>query len=86
MRMLALPAALAAALIAAPVLADAPPPANAKKLSDIIASVEAEAGAKLAYIDSVDWDDDGYYEVEYHTADGKKVKVKLDPITGAARN
>lgn len=83
MRLIAL---ATAALIATPALAETPPPADAKKLSEIIANLETETGAALAYIDEVDWDDDGYYEVEYRTTDGKKVKVKLDPVSGAARN
>lgn len=83
MRMIAL---ATAALVAAPALAETPPPSNAKKLSEIIAGVESQAGESLAYIDEVDWDDDGYYEIEYRTTDGKKVKVRLDPVSGEARN
>ena len=76
-------AALIATLSLAPAAAfAAAPPADALKLSEIVAKVEAHAAADLAYVDEVDWDDDGYWEIEYHTTDGAEVKVRLDPKTG----
>lgn len=77
----------AAALILglAPALAiAAPPPADGLKLSQIAAQVEGRVGTALSYIDELEWDDDGYWEVKYITTDGKKVEEKLDPRTGAA--
>ncbi|HRO15994.1 MAG TPA: PepSY domain-containing protein [Paracoccus sp. (in: a-proteobacteria)] len=78
---------IAAALLgvmipAAAMAADTPPPAGAMKLSAVLAALEARVGAQLAYVDEADWDDDGYWEVEYYSTDGTEVKVKLDPMTG----
>lgn len=68
----------------APALAiAAPPPADGMKLSQIVAQVETSTGAALAYIDELEWDDDGYWEVKYITTDGRKIEEKLDPRTGA---
>ena len=78
-------ALIATPMLALPVLADTAPPADAMKLSEILAKFETDTGADLAYIDEVDWDDDGYYEVEYRTTDGREVEVRLDPKTGAVR-
>ncbi|RQP19640.1 MAG: PepSY domain-containing protein [Brucella intermedia] len=38
--------------------------------------------ADTAFIDEVDWNDRGYYEIEYVTKAGAKVEVKVDPKTG----
>lgn len=78
--------AAALALFVAPAVAiAAPPPADGLKLSQIVAQLESDAGADLAYVDEVEWDDDGYWEAEYYTTAGAKVKVRLDPATGAQR-
>ncbi|MFN3273476.1 MAG: PepSY domain-containing protein [Paracoccus sp. (in: a-proteobacteria)] len=76
-----------AAMLMAPtaLLAQDRPPADAMPLSQILSTLEQDVGADLAFIDEVDWDDDGYYEVEYYTADGREVKVRLDPTTGQPR-
>lgn len=66
-------------------LAQDRPPADAMPLSQILSTLEQDVGADLAFIDEVDWDDDGYYEVEYYTADGREVKVRLDPVSGQPR-
>lgn len=78
-------ALIATPMLALPVLGDTAPPADAMKLSEILAKFESDTGADLAYIDEVDWDDDGYYEVEYRTTDGREVEVRLEPMTGAVR-
>lgn len=79
-------AAMLAALVpVAALAADTPPPAGAMKLSAIIGALEARVGDGLAYIDEVDWDDDGYWEVEYKGTDGSSTEVKLDPATGEPR-
>jgi hypothetical protein len=82
---------IAAVLIAGlgPTLAladDTPPPANAMKLSAVIAALEDRLGQDLAFVDEVEWDDDGYWEVEYHGPLGASTKVKLDAVTGEMRN
>lgn len=63
--------------------ADTPPPEGALPLSQILATLEASAD--IRWIDEVDWDSDGYWEVEYHTTDGREVEVQLDPMTGEPR-
>ncbi|MFN3525549.1 MAG: PepSY domain-containing protein [Paracoccus sp. (in: a-proteobacteria)] len=76
-----------AAMLMAPtaLMAQDRPPADAMPLSQILSTLEQDVGADLAFIDEVDWDDDGYYDVEYYTADGREVKVRLDPTTGQPR-
>ena len=77
-------AALIATLSLAPAAAfAAAPPADALKLSEIVAKVEAHAAADLAYVDEVDWDDDGYWKVEYKTQTGAEVDLRVDPVSGA---
>ncbi len=58
----------------------AQPPADALSLSQILAAIEAEAD--FGYFDEVEWDSDGYWEIEYYRADGAKVEVDVDPLTG----
>ena len=70
------------ALGAAPVRADTPPPPQAKPLSEIVRSIEGQAGFR--YIEEIDFND-GVYKVEYYLQDGTKREVRLDPVTGAAR-
>lgn len=64
-------------------IADTPPPANALPLSQIITQIEADHD--VWFFDEIEWDDDGYWEVEYIRADGAKVSMKLDPLTGTHR-
>ncbi|MBC2885055.1 PepSY domain-containing protein [Ochrobactrum sp. CM-21-5] len=52
------------------------------KLSEIIAKVEQTADVQ--YVDEVDWNDRGYYEIEYIMKNGAKVEIKIDPKTGEA--
>ncbi|MDO5613548.1 MAG: PepSY domain-containing protein [Paracoccus sp. (in: a-proteobacteria)] len=78
-------AAIPATLIAGTAFADTAPPAGSMKLSDVVALIENQAGAELAYIKEVDWDDDGYWDVEYRTTAGAKVDLRLDPVTGENR-
>ncbi|MCZ8546323.1 PepSY domain-containing protein [Mesorhizobium qingshengii] len=54
------------------------PPANAKKLSEIIAKVEQRDGFR--YIKEIDWDS-GAYTVTYYTSDKAKVEITYDPVT-----
>ena len=61
----------------------APPPPDALPLSEIIAALEAQED--VAFIDEVDWDDEGYWEIEYYRPDGRKVEVLVDPVTGRQR-
>ncbi len=59
------------------------PPTNAIALSEIIGLVESQVSFK--YIDEVNWDNDGYWEVEYIDDNGRKVEIKIDPVTGKIR-
>lgn len=54
------------------------PPANARPLSEIIKGVE-EAGYKT--IVELEFED-GVYEIETLDAQGKEVKLKVDPVSG----
>lgn len=51
-----------------------------QKLSDTISKIEQSAD--FAYVDEVDWNDRGYYEIEYLMKNGAKVEIKIDPKTG----
>ena len=74
-------AALLSTAFAAPALAQ--PPANSLPLSQIIATIEAEAN--FGYIDEIEWDSDGYWEIEFYRADGGKVEIDIDPVSGQVR-
>jgi len=56
------------------------PPENAMKVSEIVAKIEARADFR--FLDELDWDDDGYYEIIYFTNDKAKVEMKINPVTG----
>lgn len=74
-------------LLALPLLAAstaaalAQPPADAKPLSDVLAALERSEN--VAWFDEIDWDDDGYWEIEYRRADGGRVEIRVDPVSGA---
>lgn len=74
---------VALALSAAPTLADRIPPADALPLSIIVSGLEAQYN--IQFIDEIEWDDDGYWEVEFFTNDGAKVELKIDPVSGDVR-
>lgn len=59
------------------------PPDNAMKLSNLIATIEKRNDFR--YVSEVIWNDDGYYEVTYYTADKAKVEMNLDAVTGKPR-
>jgi hypothetical protein len=75
-------ALLATALLAAPAVA-APPPADAMPLSEILRSLEAQPD--FSYVDDIEWDDDGYWEIEYVRSGGGKVEIRIDPVSGQPR-
>lgn len=81
MRRLVLPTL--AAVLALPAAALAQPPAGALPLSDILAMVEQRED--VAYFDEVEWDSDGYWEVEFYRPDGAQVEIDIDPLTGDNR-
>lgn len=59
------------------------PPEKSLKLSEIITKIEQRD--QFRYIDEIDWDEDGYYDVVYYTSDKAKVEIKIDPVTGEPR-
>lgn len=74
---------IALAMSAAPALADRQPPQQALPLSEIVTGLENQYD--IAWIDEIEWDDDGYWEVEFYARDGSKVELKIDPVTGELR-
>lgn len=56
------------------------PPANAIKLSEIVAKVEQRADFR--YVDRIEWDTGGYYDIIYFTTDKAKVEIKINPVSG----
>lgn len=81
------PAFALASLIAAPsaVMAQQTPPAGSLPLSEVVTKLETDLGGDLSFISDVSWDDDGYWEVEYHTADNREVDIRVDPASGEIR-
>lgn len=72
---------VALALCASPTIAkDRKPPADALPLSTIVAALEQQF--EIEFIDEIDWDDDGYWEIEFFTKTGAKVELRIDPVTG----
>lgn len=59
---------------------DRAPPADARPLSEIVAAVEKRDGFR--YIDEVEWDEDGFWNVTYYTSDRAKVEIRYDPVSG----
>ncbi|HEX5079268.1 MAG TPA: PepSY domain-containing protein [Geminicoccaceae bacterium] len=69
-------------LAASPAFADAPP-ADAQPLSRVLQTLEQQGD--VAYFDEVDWDDDGYWEIEYVDRSGNTVEIRVDPVSGQTR-
>jgi hypothetical protein len=55
------------------------PPAGSKALTEILRPIETKPD--FAYLEEVELED-GLYKIEYHTKDGKKQKIEVDPLTG----
>ena len=64
-------------------VATAAPPTDARPLSEIVRAIEARADFR--HFDEIEWDDDGYWEVEYVDRHGRKVELKIDPRSGQPR-
>lgn len=75
--------AIAGLGLAVSALADRPPPPDARPLSEIVQSIESRPD--FAYVEEIDWDDDGYWEIEYRMTDGAKVKIEIDAVSGQPR-
>ncbi len=73
--------ALLAGLAAAPAaMADDRPPRGSIPASEILRRVEQLPD--FGWLEEMEWDDDGYWEVEYRTRDGREREVKVDPRSG----
>lgn len=81
MRISLLAVLLCAGLVAS-AHADGPPPEGFLPLSGIVA--ELEQRPDFAYVEEIELDD-GYWEVEYRTRDGRERKIEIDPLTGEER-
>ena len=62
--------------------AGAQPPTDAKSLSEILRSIEQEDG--FSHFGEIEWDDDGYWEIEYFTTSRMKVEIKVVPSKQAS--
>lgn len=72
----------AALLVAAPAaFAQDLPPRDTLPLSQIVAGLEANP--TIGVIEEIDWDDDGYWDVEVVGADDRSRSIRVDPVTGA---
>lgn len=69
-----------ALFLAAPAFAQRLPPAEAKPLSQVIRNVETSLSPRA--ITDVEWEDDGYWEIRFVNADGRRSRVRIDPFTG----
>jgi hypothetical protein len=83
----AIPGILCTALLfAAPAWAQTQPPIppeKSLKLSEIIARIEQRD--QFRFINEIDWDEEGFYDITYYTSDKAKVEIKIDPVTGEPR-
>jgi hypothetical protein len=78
----AIPAAALVFCVPSIVWAEAAPPEGSKALTEILRPIETKP--EFAYFEEVELED-GLYKIEYHTKDGKKQKIEVDPLTGAPR-
>lgn len=76
-----------ATLIAAPtaLMAQDTPPEGSMPLSQLVNKLETDLAGELGHITDLSWDDDGYWEVEYHNAENREVEIRVDPATGEVR-
>lgn len=72
---------LALALNAGAASADQRPQRDALPLSAIVSGLEA--AYDIHFIDEIEWDDDGHWEIEFFTRDGAKIELRIDPETGS---
>ena len=75
-----LPIAFFATLLTLPAAAQSLPPANSLPLSQVIASVEKNQPVRV--FTEVEWDDDGYWDIEFVNTSNRRSSVRIDPISG----
>ena len=67
-------------LLAAPAFAQSLPPQGAQPLSQVIAGVEKTEPVRA--FTEVEWDDDGYWDIEFVNQDNRRASIRIDPMTG----
>lgn len=72
--------ATAAGVLASPALAQSLPPANGLPLSQIITGVEQTQPVRV--FTEVEWDDDGYWDIEFVNQSNRRASVRIDPVSG----
>ena len=60
-----------------------PPRQEAAPLSRILQALEQRSD--IAYFKDIEWDETGYWEIEYQDKDGRTVGLKIDPVSGETR-
>lgn len=53
---------------------------NGKRPSEILASIEDRDDFR--YLEEMEWNDDGYYSIVYHTGDKARVEINIDALSG----
>jgi Uri superfamily endonuclease len=51
-------------------------------LSEIVRAIEQEPGFR--HFDGIEWDDDGYWHIDYITKDGSRLEVEINPVRAEA--
>ena len=72
--------AVATAFLALPAGAQSLPPQNALPLSQVIATVEKTQPVRS--FTEIEWDDDGYWDIEFITDNNRRSSVRIDPVSG----
>lgn len=73
--------ALALGVLTGAALAQDRPPATAMPMSVLTQRIETTI-ANFAAFKQIEWDDDGYWEVEMWTTAGERVDARVDPVSG----
>jgi hypothetical protein len=60
-----------------------PPRQQAAPLSRILHALEQRDD--LAYFKEIEWNETGYWEIEYQDKDGRTVELKVDPVSGETK-
>lgn len=53
---------------------------SGKPPSEILTSIEDREDFR--YLEEMEWNDDGYYSIVYHTADKARVEIHVDALSG----
>ena len=67
-------------LLAAPAFAQNLPPANGLPLSQIVAGVEKSQPVRV--FTELEWDDDGYWDIEFINTNNRRSSIRIDPFSG----